>query len=152
MQQLATNRYFRHKFFRNCIVRSVMDKGLSEGAHTPLHHLYVTLVSGDDLIGMSGQTSFMLSTSLHQDQWTTLLEAWAVENQYEDYQPHVFSQAEAAAFLAQCRAMKAHGLRLGQAIINALGEKTPTPNIAIFGTTNEQQAVDWFYTNHVISS
>lgn len=149
MQQLAVNRHFRHKFFTQCVVRSIMAKGINEGDNSPHYHLYLTLVSGDDMIGMSGQTSFMLATSLRQDEWTTLLEEWATQNMYEDYQPHQMSQAEAVTFIAKCRAMKSSGVRLGQAMINELGDKTPTPNIAIFNTHDEQDAIHWLYTNHV---
>ncbi len=151
MQQLSVNRFFRHKFFTNCIVQSVMEKGLNEDDNSPHYHLYVKLVSGDDMIGMSGETVFMLSTSRRQDEWTSLLEDWAHQNMYEDYQPHLMSQSDAAAFLAKCRAMKTHGIRLGQAMINALGDKTPTPNIAIFSTHDEQEAIDWLYSHHVDS-
>lgn len=149
MQQLAVNRFFRHKFFTQCIVQSVMEKGLSEGDSSPNYHLYLKLVSGDDMIGMSGETCFMLATSLRQDEWTTLLEEWTTQNLYEDHQPHLMSQVEVIEFLAKCRSMKAHGVRLGQAIINELGDKTPTPNIAIFSTNDDQVAIDWLYTNHV---
>lgn len=149
MQQLSVNRFFRHKFFKKCVIRTVMRKSDNEGDNSPYRHLYVELVSGDDMIGMSGQTSFMLATALRQDEWTTILDEWAAQNMYEDYRPYQMTQPEASAFITKCRAMKSLGVRLGQAFINELGDNTPTPNIAIFNTTNEAEALEWLYTNHV---
>lgn len=149
MQQLSVNRYFRHKFFKNCVIKTILEQGIAESEKSPQYHLYVVLVSGDDMIGMSGQTQFMLSTCLRQDTWTETLEEWAHNNMYEDYYPHQMSHSDAGLFLAKCQSMKTQGLRLGQSMINELGDKTPTPNIEIFNTQDDQKAIDWLYQHHV---
>lgn len=152
MQQRSVHRFFKHKFYKNSVIRSVMRKGFNAGEQSPMYHLYIELVSGEQIMGMPDQPVFMLATSLRQDEWTTILEEWAAQNMYEDYQPHQMTHAEASAFIEKCRSLKASGARLGQAFINELGDKTPTPNIVIFNTQNEQEAIDWLYNTHVQSA
>lgn len=146
--QLSINRYFKHKHFNN-VIKSTMKKGL-DGSY----HLYINLVHPKDgeIVGMSESQEFMIATSLQQDDWKTILEKWASENQYLDYQPKRFTCYEAQQFLNNCRQqmVETSGYRLGQAIINNLGENTPTPNIDIFTSNDEMKVLDWFYKNHVM--
>ena len=143
------NRYFKHKFFKNNVVVANMEKD-EQG----LHHLYVSLVEGDEIKGMSGTKRFMLSTTFHQDNWKEQTEEFMKNNQYEEFNPHAMTQEEAQSLLEVCfeKMREVPDYRLGQAIINELGEKTPTPNPQIFYEKDEAVVYDWFYSNCVKSA
>jgi hypothetical protein len=147
--ELTLNRYFKHKFRTDNVITSFMRK--DEG--TQMYNLYIRLVNGKEIKGMSGSTEFMLSTGLRQDDWGKKLDEWTKDNQYIDYSPNKVHQSEAASMVIKVRkAMDEHGLRLGQGLINELGEKTPTPNPNIFNSNDENEVLVWFYDKHVIQS
>lgn len=148
--QLTQNRYFKHKYF-NSVIKSEMRKGLAPSTNPDapeMHHLYIDLIEGDKIFGMDGNSSFMLKTAFHTDTWTEDLEEWTKDNQYVDYNPFLMNQEDASKFLFSCYQDKPT-LRLGQAIINRLGDKTPTPNIDIFNSVDEDYVLAWFYKNCV---
>tara|TARA_B100002019_G_C21273479_1_gene603790 strand:+ start:2182 stop:2634 length:453 start_codon:yes stop_codon:yes gene_type:complete len=147
---LSTDRYFKHKFFNENIIKSSMRKG-EDG----FYHLYIDLVSKEQehIIGMSTSTTFMLATSLQQDNWKEMLENWCEENQYVDYQPFKMDQNEFYSFLDSVmkEVRENEGYRLGQAIINRLGDKTPTPNPSIFYCEDNEIVTKWFIENYLLT-
>lgn len=76
--QLLNGQKFQHKYFRNTFIEAEIRKGNNDN----LKHLYINLVEGHDLIGMSGQQSFMLATSNQREKWSELLSEWTESNQY----------------------------------------------------------------------
>jgi hypothetical protein len=143
---LYINRFFKHKIDYSNVVVANMEKGSDGG-----YHLFINLVDGDEIKGMPGSRKIMLSTDQYHDNWKELLEEYMWNNQYEDYNPHVMNQEEAQAFLNVClnTMREIPTYRLGQAIINELGDKTPTPNPEIFNSENEGKVYEWFYSNCV---
>ena len=69
---------FQHKYFRNTFIEVEIRKGNNDN----LEHLYINLVEGHDLVGMSGQRSFMLATSNQKEHWDDILTEWTESNQY----------------------------------------------------------------------
>lgn len=150
--QLSQNRFFKHKFYPDNVVKSTMRPG--EGSTSPdnFHHLYIDLISGESIKGMDGSHTFMLSTARHQDDWAEKLELWMKENQYEDFNPHRMSHQESAEFIKLCRHDMETCQRLGHAIIHRLGDMTPTPNIRIWNSNDEAMVLEWFYDNCVVQT
>jgi len=151
--QLTHNRHFKHKFHKRGIIKTVVRK--SDNSSNPGHHLYIECDEDAEIIGMSGQKSFMLCTSLQHDKWEENLLAWAKINMYEAFTPQEnrLSVSEALDMLKQARSQTkpSNHCLLGQALINLLGDKTPTPNSEIFNTLNENKVLAWFYDQHVIT-
>jgi len=116
-----------------------------------LCNLYVSLFQGKELIGVNGSTRFMLAAFHRIDTWSESLVKFTKDNFYEDYSIHRMSVEEGRLFIDKCRKMNSVGVRLGQAMIIELDDKTPTPNIDIFSTLDDAKALAWFYENHVIS-
>jgi len=76
--QLLNGQRFQHKYFRNTFIEAEIRQGKSDN----LEHLYINLVEGYDLVGMSGQRSFMLATSNQKEHWDDILTEWTESNQY----------------------------------------------------------------------
>jgi hypothetical protein len=147
--QLSINRYFKHKT-SNEIIRSVMKKGemiSSGGISLQPYHLYVYSVAK---FKENVHDAVLVSTGEKQDNWHEELNAWTFKRGYEDYNPFLMTHNEANTFLQSCHKDKDHGLRLGQAIINRLDDKTPTPNIEIFNSLDETFVLEWFYKSCVL--
>jgi hypothetical protein len=144
---LSINRYFKHKFFANNIIKTVMEKDES----TNHYNLYFVLVEGDHIKGMANCTRFMIGTTFKQDSWKELIEEYAKNNQYVDFNPFLQSQEEATSFIQDCyiSIRECPTLRLGQVIINHLNNKTPTPNIEIFNSTDNSDVLNWFHSNYL---
>lgn len=156
--QLSQNRFFQHKFYPNVVIKSSARKGLHTSTeenpkNIESYHLYLDLIEGERFIGMDGSNSFMLATCRHENNWTDMLDEWVKNNQYIDYNPFLLEHNDAAKLLSTCREdnMK-QGQRLGQAIICQLGDKTPTPNINIWNSEDEDDILSWFYAGCVVQS
>lgn len=148
MEQLIQNRYFKHTD-TNTVIKSAIEKNESDQ-----YCLYIELEQGDGIIGASGtkQSCYQLSSPEYMDNWKESLERFVSENNYEDFNPFKMEAQDAANFIQKCRGMmqQYQGLRLGQTIINELGEKTPTPNIKIFNSLDENEVLTWFYENYAV--
>lgn len=124
--------------------------GLNEFDANQLH-LYVESLDGSFVKG--AQSSVLVGHAKDHDNWKSLLEEWADENRFLDFQPNKYDAVGAGVFLNECRRIisenKSAGLRLGQVIMNELGENTPTPNPDIFYSLDESKVLQWFYDQHV---
>lgn len=145
MNELIINRYFKHKFF-NQVIKTTHKKG-EDGSY----HLYIELVSGNGIQGMSGSNEFMLATSLRENEWGELLNDFVTNNQYLNHNPFAMSESAAYGFFDQCRRTKRDNpsLRIGQVLINSLGDQTPTPNPLVFNSDNECWVSEWFFDNYI---
>lgn len=148
---LSINRQYRHKYFKNSVIRTSIRASLFKSAvvkeGAPLN-LYVDLIQGERIVGMEGNASFMLATHLRQDEWARLLEQWARDNQYEEIMFQI-SQKDAALWINEAKSLASQGCRLGQALLSKLGDNTPLPNDVIFNSTDDTEVIDWFYRTHV---
>jgi hypothetical protein len=145
---LTINRYFQHKFYKNNIIKTSMrSNGDGNG-----HHLYISLIDGDEIKGMGSKETFMLATSIRGEVWNTILEDWTKQNSYISFNPYRMTSADSMSFMKKCYETKKTGSRLGQAMLFHLDDKTPTPNADIFHTTDEVKVSAWFFENHVEGS
>lgn len=145
---LYDNHYFKHKFYKENIIRSKVKKGAGND-----HHLYIELVQGDEIKGMSTSETFMLATTIQlniKELGYQILMEWTKNNQYQSHSIKRFTSTEAAMFISECETYaKKHSLRIGQSMIILLGDDTPTPNPAIFYCTDNNVAYDWLAENHI---
>jgi hypothetical protein len=154
--QRTINRKFRNKCLKDNKLITTHRKphfgdDCYEGLSERLKDSYFLFLDCDceNKDSLLNKKSNLLGKPFEENIWEQKIEEWIKSSNHEEYY-YKMDSIEVDSYLNERKLeCEEYGLRLGQSIINKLGNNTPYPNIEIFNSKDENKIIEWFLVTHV---